>query len=78
MAATTGAGYAWEGTINLGTSNGFSTMGRMGERHLETINLLYCDGHVKAQKLEAIRDTTTVATTGGNKSPVYTFFTIAQ
>jgi prepilin-type processing-associated H-X9-DG protein len=28
--------------------------GRLPERHLETINVLYCDGHVKANKLTTL------------------------
>ena len=36
----------------------FRTYGRfraaIAERHLETTNVLYCDGHVKAQKLDAL------------------------
>jgi prepilin-type N-terminal cleavage/methylation domain-containing protein/prepilin-type processing-associated H-X9-DG protein len=30
-------------------------------RHLETINVLFCDGHVKAMKLEALKEKTTTA-----------------
>ena len=29
------------------------------ERHLETVNVLYCDGHVKAQKLERLNELNT-------------------
>ena len=31
-----------------------ASSGRIPERHLETTNVLYCDGHVKAQKLDAL------------------------
>jgi prepilin-type processing-associated H-X9-DG protein len=41
------------------------------DRHLSTTNVLYCDGHVKAQKLESLAATTDV---GG--STVMTQFTI--
>ena len=34
----------------------------IGERHLETINVLYADGHVKAVKLASIVEYTTVGT----------------
>jgi prepilin-type N-terminal cleavage/methylation domain-containing protein/prepilin-type processing-associated H-X9-DG protein len=45
---------------------------KMRERHLETTNLLFVDGHVKAMKLSAITKlSTTGATTGA-----YSFFTI--
>ncbi len=32
------------------------TYGRVWARHLETTNVLYADGHVKTQKIEALRD----------------------
>lgn len=33
---------------------GHASSGRIPERHLETTNVLYCDGHVKALKLDAL------------------------
>ena len=33
---------------------GHASSGRIPERHLETTNVLYCDGHVKAQKLTSL------------------------
>jgi prepilin-type N-terminal cleavage/methylation domain-containing protein/prepilin-type processing-associated H-X9-DG protein len=32
------------------------TYGRVWARHLETVNTLYADGHVKSQKMNALRD----------------------
>lgn len=71
--------FAWECTIPIGTNNGFDTMGHIGERHLETVNVLYCDGHVKAQKLDSIREVVSVvAADGTTKTPVYKSFTRLQ
>jgi prepilin-type N-terminal cleavage/methylation domain-containing protein/prepilin-type processing-associated H-X9-DG protein len=87
LAPTTGggqSGWSWEGTTNLTTTGAFRTwsaagnMG-MGERHLDTINVLYVDGHVKASKLDALRkDVISVNTPGGVKTPVYKLFTLQQ
>ncbi len=41
------------------------------ERHLETVNTLFCDGHVKAMKLDALAKTKTIGT-----AQVMTLFTI--
>jgi prepilin-type processing-associated H-X9-DG protein len=38
-----------------GTQGGF---GNFSERHLETVNVLWCDGHVKAMKVDALGRTT--------------------
>ncbi len=47
------------------------------ERHLDTTNVLYCDGHVKAQKLDALsRTTTLVDPKDGVTKDVMTVFTI--
>ncbi len=45
-------------------------LGQLRERHLETINALFCDGHVKSQKLDALAK----VSTGPNKA--YSAFTI--
>jgi prepilin-type N-terminal cleavage/methylation domain-containing protein/prepilin-type processing-associated H-X9-DG protein len=78
MAANNG-GWSWEGATSLTTTGSFRTWNRLGERHLETINVLWCDGHVKSMKFDALRaDTVSVTTPGGVKSPVYKLFTSAQ
>ncbi|MBV9470348.1 MAG: hypothetical protein JOZ57_14010, partial [Abitibacteriaceae bacterium] len=46
------------------------------ERHLDTTNVLYCDGHVKARKLEELATTKNVVITGSTTGPVMTAFTI--
>ena len=45
----------------IGTANNtpymeFDTFGRVVARHLETTNVLFCDGHVKALKLDALNE----------------------
>jgi prepilin-type N-terminal cleavage/methylation domain-containing protein/prepilin-type processing-associated H-X9-DG protein len=79
MSTSNVGSYAWEGSIATGTSNGFDTMGHIGERHLETVNVLYCDGHVKAQKLDSIREVVSVVAADGTTKPgVYKSFTRLQ
>jgi prepilin-type processing-associated H-X9-DG protein len=39
------------------------TLNTLRERHLDTINTLYCDGHVKAVKLDSLVVTSTGAFT---------------
>jgi prepilin-type N-terminal cleavage/methylation domain-containing protein/prepilin-type processing-associated H-X9-DG protein len=52
------------------------TMGNQAvERHLETINILWCDGHVKSAKLDLLRTPTTSGTWTGVKAM---YFTIAD
>jgi prepilin-type N-terminal cleavage/methylation domain-containing protein/prepilin-type processing-associated H-X9-DG protein len=52
--------YAWQfiGGASITGSAGQRTFsgpqGVIAERHLETTNLLYCDGHVKARKLDEL------------------------
>lgn len=50
------------------TSNGIRTLptgaGTIAERHLETTNVLYCDGHVKSVKLDALVPTKPVIPPG--------------
>ena len=73
------SGWSWEGTTNVTTGGSFRTWGRIGERHLDTSTVMFCDGHVKSMKLDALRaNTTTVNTPQGPKSPVYTYFTSSQ
>jgi prepilin-type N-terminal cleavage/methylation domain-containing protein/prepilin-type processing-associated H-X9-DG protein len=74
-------------TVNTGGSQGFfwaspaanpaitpttpRQLQNIVERHLETTNVLFCDGHVKAMKLDALAQTKTI---GGDQ--VMTLFTI--
>jgi prepilin-type N-terminal cleavage/methylation domain-containing protein/prepilin-type processing-associated H-X9-DG protein len=56
------ANFAWQvynngpSTITTGSPRTLPTaQGIVSERHLETTNLLYCDGHVKARKLDDLQ-----------------------
>ena len=55
--------WSWQfiGGASLVTTDGVRTFagpqGIISERHLDTTNLLYCDGHVKARKLDELRRT---------------------
>lgn len=51
--------------------SGYRQFKGIAERHLETTNVLYCDGHVKAMKLESLTKKTDV-----NGAQVMTQFTI--
>jgi len=55
--------------VTFRDQSGSGGMGALGERHLDTINLLFCDGHVKAMKLSAV-----AAKTCG--TGCYSYFTI--
>lgn len=60
-------------TYNGNTPSGFRWI---VERHLETTNILYCDGHVKAVKLDSLFRTTPVKRTTDNTTyNVMTAFT---
>jgi prepilin-type N-terminal cleavage/methylation domain-containing protein/prepilin-type processing-associated H-X9-DG protein len=48
------APQVWETTPSSPMNS--DTYGRVIERHLETTNVLFADGHVKAMKVEALRD----------------------
>ena len=66
-------GFFWATTppaIGVG-STGFLQLQNIVQRHLDTTNVLFCDGHVKAMKLDALTQTKTV-----NNAPVMTIFTI--
>ena len=65
--AAPGAGNV--GGINV---SGTSEMNNIVERHLETTNALYCDGHVKSVKLSALR----AVGTSANGDPVLKVFSI--
>lgn len=53
--AVTGPGLVWSQKsaqpAAIGAYSSSPTLGRQIARHLETTNILYCDGHVKAQKV---------------------------
>jgi prepilin-type processing-associated H-X9-DG protein len=61
------------GARYMGPSNTTGSSAMIVERHLETINVLWADGHVKSVKLNAL---TPLADTGGADA-AYTHFTIA-
>ena len=49
------------------------TMGNQAvERHLDTINILWCDGHVKSAKLDILRTPTTSGNWTGTKAMYFT------
>jgi prepilin-type processing-associated H-X9-DG protein len=45
-------------------------------RHLDFSNVLFCDGHVKAQKLDVLNQTKTGAVSPFNNGPIHINFTI--
>lgn len=59
--SVTGPGMGWATIAGPGstqpgisTSNGVPVLGRLMARHLETSNILFCDGHVKSQRVDSI------------------------
>ena len=65
--ATDGNGHfecTWQNPAGNPTISDTSprTLGQCVERHLDTTNVLWCDGHVKASKLQNIAATKTVGT----------------
>jgi prepilin-type N-terminal cleavage/methylation domain-containing protein/prepilin-type processing-associated H-X9-DG protein len=78
---TDGTGFAWEWNTTPGTNDDITStyMGRamtaIQERHLETLNVLWGDGHVKAVKLEALR---TPSNFGNANSPYAPMTAIAD
>ena len=63
-------------TINLNASPpyaGATAAQRLLARHLETVNILYVDGHVKSSKLTSLLATKTV-----NGQPIMTAFTVGD
>jgi prepilin-type N-terminal cleavage/methylation domain-containing protein/prepilin-type processing-associated H-X9-DG protein len=53
-------GFTWLTTMlnpAIEPENGGRRLEKIAERHLQTTNVLYCDGHVKAQKLESLAAT---------------------
>ena len=74
-------GFTWpdaNSNPSIQTFGGLRQLNQMHERHLELLNVLWCDGHVKAMKLDALARTRDVET--GNPSlgvkPVMYQFTI--
>jgi len=60
-------------TLTRNAATGRRQMANADERHLDTINVLWADGHVKAVKLEmlATRGTTPLATVAGQFAGTY-------
>jgi len=73
-------GFLWPNAAanpTIETFNGVRQLVAMRERHLETVNVLFCDGHVKALKLDALAKTKTlVDPLNGQTKNVMTAFTI--
>jgi prepilin-type N-terminal cleavage/methylation domain-containing protein/prepilin-type processing-associated H-X9-DG protein len=57
---------------------GTRQLDKISERHLDTVNFLFCDGHVKAMKLDAVTKTKSVEDPAGSGTfkQVMTIFTI--
>jgi len=68
-------GFSWDNAASNPTvaanASGVLQLEKIIARHLETTNVLYCDGHVRSQKLDALAKTKDV-----NGAPVMTQFTI--
>jgi len=70
-------GFFWANAANnppITSFGGIRQMNQISERHLDTTNALYCDGHVKAHKLDALSQTKVVNDAGAKN--VMTLFTI--
>jgi prepilin-type N-terminal cleavage/methylation domain-containing protein/prepilin-type processing-associated H-X9-DG protein len=69
--------FTWQ-TISLqptvDTSKTHRSLDRIQERHLESVNVLFVDGHVKSQKLTALLTKSTTSPTTG----AYSAFTISD
>ncbi len=61
-AGGTGDGVSISGTSPRLLNGHSSASSKISERHLDTTNVLYCDGHVKAVKLDAIAKTNAAGT----------------
>lgn len=61
---------------SISTVEGARQLERVRERHLETTNVLWCDGHVKAVKLASLAQTRQVEITPGVLGPVMFQWTI--
>ncbi len=74
-------GFFWTNAANnppiQNIGDGTRQLSQIAERHLETVNVLWCDGHVKAMKLDALTATKSVVDTiDGQTKNVMTAFTI--
>ncbi|HVF09849.1 MAG TPA: DUF1559 domain-containing protein [Abditibacteriaceae bacterium] len=79
-------GFSWANALppnspvivtNTTNAAGRRQLEKIIERHLDTTNVLYCDGHVKALKLDALAKTTTLTDPlDGVTKNVMTVFTI--
>lgn len=75
-------GFTWTDAANvppLNVIDGKRELDKIVERHLNTINVLWCDGHVKAMRLDDLMKTKNVycSPTLGTR-PVMTAFTIEE
>jgi prepilin-type processing-associated H-X9-DG protein len=74
-------GFLWQNAasnpaVTTG-SGGFKQLEKIVARHLETTNVLFCDGHVKSMKLDALAATKSVVDPiDGQTKAVMTLFTI--
>lgn len=66
------SGFDWKNTSFV-NSDSTNPKGAVAARHLDTINVLWADGHVKAVKLESLAETRTVP---GASKPVFTAWTV--
>jgi prepilin-type N-terminal cleavage/methylation domain-containing protein/prepilin-type processing-associated H-X9-DG protein len=54
----------------LRLQTGIGSSAALAARHLDTTNILFCDGHVKAMKFDAIAKENPTPTTAANKYPM--------
>ena len=71
-------GFSWADATSvppITIIEGRRQLDKIVERHLETTNVLYCDGHVKAQKLASLMQTRSVndAVDGATKNVLWLF-----
>ena len=73
-------GFSWDNTSDqpvITQTNSPRQLNSIIERHLETVNVLWCDGHVKSTKLERLMTTKPVLVTPANTvQNVMTMFTV--
>ena len=73
-------GFTWLNAAShppLTNIGGNRQLDKIVERHLETVNVLWCDGHVKSTKLERLMTTKPVLVTPANTvQNVMTMFTV--
>jgi prepilin-type N-terminal cleavage/methylation domain-containing protein/prepilin-type processing-associated H-X9-DG protein len=71
---TAWADIASQNPVAVG-AGGFTYIQDIPDRHLETTNVLFCDGHVKSLKMHALGEKSTVA---GPTLGAYKYFTIEE